>query len=190
MNWTVTMPFKQSGFTLFIVTKVSSHRQLLLTFSLILFPWVLLFWNSSLDFCTEVFLVLHHVLFLSISWLLLNTSNIFPSGSCGNISFSVLNPEFWFWYSAAKLDETLALQRGRLRLLLLMTPLTLASHSCTVVLTDTDEVVMGRGPDKSPGVVLVFETTELVWVYFVILLCVGSPSSSKSFSLSPSLSLP
>ena len=56
-----------------------------------------------------------------------------------------------------------------------MTPLTLASHLCTVVLPDTDEVVMGRGPDKSLGVVLVFEVKELVWVYF---------------SLSPSLSLP
>ena len=71
-----------------------------------------------------------------------------------------------------------------------MTPLTLASHLCTVVLPDTDEVVMGRGPDKSLGVVLVFEATELVWVYFVTLLCMGSPSSSKSFSLSRSLSLP
>ena len=56
-----------------------------------------------------------------------------------------------------------------------MTPLTLASHLCRVVLPDTDEVVMGRGPEKSLGVVLVFEAKELVWVYF---------------SLSPSLSLP
>ena len=60
-----------------------------------------------------------------------------------------------------------------------MTPLTLASHLCTVVLLDTDEVVMGRGPDKSLGVVLVFEATELVWVYFVTLLCMGSPSFFK-----------
>ena len=50
MNWTVTMPFKESGFTLFIFSKVSSHRQLHLTFSLILFPEVLHFWNSSPSF--------------------------------------------------------------------------------------------------------------------------------------------
>ena len=46
---------------------------------------------------------------------------------------------------------------------------------------------MGRGPDKSLGVVLVFEAKELIWVYFVILLGMSSPSSSKSFSLSQGL---
>ena len=64
-----------------------------------------------------------------------------------------------------------------------MTPLTL-------IPPDTEEVMMGREPDKLLGVVSVFEAEELVCVYFVILLCMGSPSSSKSLSLSNSLALP
>ena len=33
---------------------------------------------------------------VSMSWLLLKTSNVFFSGSCGNIYLSVLNPELLY----------------------------------------------------------------------------------------------
>lgn len=108
---------------------------------------------------------------VSMSWLLLKTSNIFFSGSCGKI---YLNPELLYAVVVSEPEDELPRREVGI------SPVVKGSERLVAIeergLTETE-----FASDALTAVVILIEPLS---VYLVIFVCVGSPGSSESFSLS------
>lgn len=108
---------------------------------------------------------------VSMSWLLLKTSNIFFSGSCGKI---YLNPELLYAVVVSEPDDELPIREVGISLVVKGSERLVAIEERG--LTETE-----FASDALTAVVILIEPLS---VYLVIFVCVGSPGSSESFSLS------
>lgn len=111
---------------------------------------------------------------VSMSWLLLKTSNIFFSGSCGKIYLSVLNPELLYAVVVSEPEDELPRREVGISLVVKGSERLVAIEERG--LTETE-----FASDALTAVVILIEPLS---VYLVIFVCVGSPGSSESFSLS------
>lgn len=108
---------------------------------------------------------------VSMSWLLLKTSNIFFSGSCGKI---YLNPELLYAVVVSEPEDELPRREMGISLVVKGSERLVAIEERG--LTETE-----FASDALTAVVILIEPLS---VYLVIFVCVGSPGSSESFSLS------
>lgn len=108
---------------------------------------------------------------VSMSWLLLKTSNIFFSGSCGKI---YLNPELLYAVVVSEPEDELPRREVGISLVVKGSERLVAIEERG--LTETE-----FASDALTAVVILIEPLS---VYLVIFVCVGSPGSSESFSLS------
>ena len=108
---------------------------------------------------------------VSMSWLLLKTSNIFFSGSCGKI---YLNPELLYAVVVSEPEDELPRREVGISLVVKESERLVAIEERG--LTETE-----FASDALTAVVILIEPLS---VYLVIFVCVGSPGSSESFSLS------
>lgn len=108
---------------------------------------------------------------VSMSWLLLKTSNIFFSGSCGKI---YLNPELLHAVVVSEPEDELPRREVGISLVVKGSERLVAIEERG--LTETE-----FASDALTAVVILIEPLS---VYLVIFVCVGSPGSSESFSLS------
>lgn len=108
---------------------------------------------------------------VSKSWLLLKTSNIFFSGSCGKI---YLNPELLYAVVVSEPEDELPRREVGISLVVKGSERLVAIEERG--LTETE-----FASDALTAVVILIEPLS---VYLVIFVCVGSPGSSESFSLS------
>ena len=108
---------------------------------------------------------------VSMSWLLLKTSNIFFSGSCGKI---YLNPELLYAVVVSEPEDELPRREVGISLVVKGSERLVAIEERG--LTETE-----FASDALTAVVILIEPLS---VYLVVFVCVGSPGSSESFSLS------
>ena len=108
---------------------------------------------------------------VSMSWLLLKTSNIFFSGSCGKI---YLNPELLYAVVVSEPEDELPRREVGISLVVKGSERLVAIEERG--LTETE-----FASDALTAVVILIEPLS---VYLVIFVCVGSPGPSESFSLS------
>lgn len=105
---------------------------------------------------------------VSMSWLLLKTSNIFFSGSCGKI---YLNPELLYAVVVSEPEDELPRREVGISLVVKGSERLVAIEERG--LTETE-----FASDALTAVVILIEPLS---VYLVIFVCVGSPGSSESF---------
>lgn len=110
---------------------------------------------------------------VSMSWLLLKTSNIFFSGSCGKI---YLNPELLYAVVVSEPDDELPIREVGISLVVKGSERLVAIEERG--LTETE-----FASDALTAVVILIEPLSVYLVIFVF-VCVGSPGSSEYFSLS------
>lgn len=108
---------------------------------------------------------------VSMSWLLLKTSNIFFSGSCGKI---YLNPELLYAVVVSEPEDELPRREVGISLVVKGSERLVAIEERGLTETEFES-------DALTAVVILIEPLS---VYLVIFVCVGSPGSSESFSLS------
>lgn len=108
---------------------------------------------------------------VSMSWLLLKTSNIFFSGSCGKI---YLNPELLYAVVVSEPEDELPRREVGISL-------GVKGSERLVAIEERGLTETEFASDALTAVVILIEPLS---VYLVIFVCVGSPGSSESFSLS------